>query len=333
MQSSGFLDLKSLMALNQTCKAYAIDELSLILLIENEITRYHGVQTMEEAIDFWQEVCSDARLKQWLERDSRNDAKSIEITLNLISIALPYEVMLSKMLQSVPTQSQRLQLVSEKNARPLLNRAARGNVGSLKTILSIFPSPAERLNVVRMQDNNGWNLLHWAARSGHRESIQFILSLYPETERLQALGTQDKDTRIVLHHAAHSGNLESLKTVLALYPESERLQALNMATHYGSTVLHLVADSNNIESIKAERIKAVLSFFPESQRRQALNEQDMLGLNVLDFVDKETRNSIKEWLSQSESCRPGKKRSHDSALQDEEVHVDEQPDTKRQRSQ
>ena len=50
VQSSGFLDLQSLMALGQTCKAHALDELSLIMFIENELTRNHRVQTMEEAI-------------------------------------------------------------------------------------------------------------------------------------------------------------------------------------------------------------------------------------------------------------------------------------------
>ncbi len=45
LQSSGFLDLKSLIALSQTAKAHAFDELSLIMLIENEITRHHNVHT------------------------------------------------------------------------------------------------------------------------------------------------------------------------------------------------------------------------------------------------------------------------------------------------
>ncbi len=52
MQSSGFLDLRSLVALSRTCKAHAYDELSLIIFIENELTRNHGVQTMEDAIDY-----------------------------------------------------------------------------------------------------------------------------------------------------------------------------------------------------------------------------------------------------------------------------------------
>ena len=37
VQSSGFLDLKSLVALGRTCKSNALDELSLIPLIENEM--------------------------------------------------------------------------------------------------------------------------------------------------------------------------------------------------------------------------------------------------------------------------------------------------------
>ncbi len=43
LQSSVFLDLNSLMSLSRTCKAHAFDELSLIQLIENEITRNHQV--------------------------------------------------------------------------------------------------------------------------------------------------------------------------------------------------------------------------------------------------------------------------------------------------
>ncbi len=43
LQSSGFLHLKSLISLSQTCKSNALDELSLILYIENDITRYHKV--------------------------------------------------------------------------------------------------------------------------------------------------------------------------------------------------------------------------------------------------------------------------------------------------
>ncbi len=70
LQSSGFLDLKSYLALSQTCKAHAFDELSLIQLIESEITLRHGCQTLEEAIDFLVNVVSRPLLKKWLERDT-----------------------------------------------------------------------------------------------------------------------------------------------------------------------------------------------------------------------------------------------------------------------
>ena len=41
LQSSGFLDLKSLMALGRTAKSNAFDELSLIRLIEHELTTHN----------------------------------------------------------------------------------------------------------------------------------------------------------------------------------------------------------------------------------------------------------------------------------------------------
>ncbi len=69
-------------------KANVIDELSLILVIENEITRYHGAHTMKEAIDFWQEVCREnPLLKQWLERDGScsSTGESIKITHEMLS--------------------------------------------------------------------------------------------------------------------------------------------------------------------------------------------------------------------------------------------------------
>ncbi len=57
LQSSCFLDLQSLMALCQTCKAHAFDELSFIRYIEHELTRDHDVHT-SEAIDFLKLVWS-----------------------------------------------------------------------------------------------------------------------------------------------------------------------------------------------------------------------------------------------------------------------------------
>ena len=92
-----------------------IDEQSLILLIENEITRDHGVETMEEAIDFWRQLCQEnPLLKQWLERDcsssSSNDAEqSIQVTHDMLADATLYKVMFAKMLRTIPIQPERFQ--------------------------------------------------------------------------------------------------------------------------------------------------------------------------------------------------------------------------------
>ena len=113
LQSSGFLDLKSLLALSQTAQAHAYDELSLIQWIENEITRFHGAHSVEEAITFLKKVfCKDDWFRQWLERESA--AESItKLTRETMSVVMPYEVMLAKLLQTIPTESERLRLANE----------------------------------------------------------------------------------------------------------------------------------------------------------------------------------------------------------------------------
>ncbi len=214
LQSSGFLDLKSLIALNRTCKANALDELSLIVLIENEITRSHGVQTMEEAIEYWRNVCrSKSLLKQWLERDRScsSTVVSIKVTHHMLSCALPYEVMFSKMIRIVPTQSERLRLISEK-------------------------------------DVLGRTLLHDVAESGNYESLKTALTLYPESERLPALGVTTRHGSNVLHCVADSNNIECIKAVLSLYPESQHLEAANMQNTNGETMLDIM-DAKTREAI------------------------------------------------------------------------------------
>ena len=130
------------MALNRTCKANAFDELSLTMFIENEITRqYNGMDTMEEAIDFLRYVYGWSVFKEWLERDY----ESILVSIELLSIATRYEVMLAKMLQAVPTESERYKLLSEKDkqGRTLLHKVAQsGNPESIKTVLALYPESA-----------------------------------------------------------------------------------------------------------------------------------------------------------------------------------------------
>ncbi len=247
LQSSGFLDLQSLMALSRTCKANMIDEQSLILLIENEITRSRGVDTKEEAIVFLRNIYRWPLLKLWLERDygctnGTTTTTEIKVTRHMLTHAVPYEVMLSKMLRAVPTQLERLELVKnewrgvtvlphlravwDQRKQTILHRAASsGNHESLKTVLALFPE-SERLQVVSMQDSKGRTVLHFAAESGNSDSIKTLLSLHPESERLKVVNSGHREEHTVLHAAARSGSFEAIETILSLYPESER-QALN----------------------------------------------------------------------------------------------------------
>ncbi len=291
LQSSGFLDLKSLMALNRTGKVNAFDELSLTLFIENEITRSREVNTKEEAIAFCRMVYRRPLLRQWLERDY----ESIQVSREMLSIATRYEVMLAKMLRTVPTDSEQSQLLSEQGplGRTLLYSVAEsGNSESLKAILALYPE-SERSKVVSRKDGYGWTVLHCAARTGNPESIQFLLALYPDRGHFNAVKRQDRLGNTTLHCAGRSGNFESIETILASYPESEHLHALDKTNQFGETVLHRAAESNNIECIKS-----VLSLFPESQRLQVLNRRNAYRETVWDKMDATTRNTVSEWLSE-----------------------------------
>ncbi len=282
LQSSGFLDLQSLISLGQTCRANAFDELSLILLIENEITRDHGLSTMKEAIGFWRMVLREKpSLREWLERED-SGAASIRVTQGMLSAAIPYEAMFVKMLRNLGTETEQLQLVSKANGwtrMSILHRvASSGSVECLKAIIAIHPE-SERLQVAKRQNINGQDALHLAAQSGNAASIKLILDLYPEAERLPAVRSRDGSRETVLHHVANAGNLESLKLVLSLYPESEYKQAVSMQGHDGMTVLHCAASSGDVESFNF-----LISLYPESERLQALSLTECQGMTVLHFA-------------------------------------------------
>ncbi len=102
----------------------------------------------------------------------------------MLSVAVRYEVMFTKMLRVIPEY--------------------------------------QPLPTMRERTEYGGTLLHDAARWGNVVSIQLILALYPsESERLQAVSVQDTYARrTVLHYVAQSGSFECFEAILALYPES-----------------------------------------------------------------------------------------------------------------
>ncbi len=286
LQSSGFLDLKSLMALGRTCKANALDELSFIVLIENELTRYHRITTKEEATKLLKSVYDNRWLKRWLEHGDRNNgddaapsllSNSVTIRL-LMHDAAPYEVMLVKMLCALPSEAQRLDAVSKKElGRTVLYQIVNaGNVESLKAILGLF-TESQRLHLVNIRDVSGSTILHWSAYQP--EAIGVILNQWPESQRLQAIGTCDNNGRTVLHYAVLSGNIESVRIILKLCPESLRPQLVNTQDRDGETILHIAA---RVGSLKV--IRTIMEQLPESERLRALCMKDNNERNVLHWA-------------------------------------------------
>ncbi len=249
LQSSGFLDLKSLMALGLTCKAHAFDELSLIQLIENEITRNHQVSSLEEAIDFLKRlyrlvytveangvldrVPRKPLLRHWLERGD-NAVESLILTHEVLSAAAPYEVMLAKMLRATP-QSCCFRVMNLRNdfGETVLHRTAlSGNPDSIKAILAFYPK-ARHIQALDAKDRSDSTVLHCAAISGNSEAIQTVLNVYPESQRLNAVCTQDRSNRTALYYAERSGKPECVRVILDLYPNSQQqLQAMKEQDPY-----------------------------------------------------------------------------------------------------
>ncbi len=285
LQSSGFLDLRSLVALGQTCKANALDELSLILLIKNEVLstdRYlyaHGVGTMEEGINYWRNIYKNTCLRSWLERD--HSTGDVIVTLDKIVEATKhyYDVMLVKMLSITP-KPELLQLMrsEERDGKTIFQHVAAkgGNLRNFKLLLAHYPE-SEHLEIVRRPSRDGSTVLHSAVGSGKFEMIQFILDLYPKSEHLQAITSRNSMGWTTLHVAACILRVGLMQFVLSLCPESDtHRQTLNMQDRYGRTALHYATRFGNIDAIST-----ILERYPEPERLQALNVPDRDGKNVL----------------------------------------------------
>ncbi len=248
MQSSGFLDLKSLMALGQTCKAHALDGQSLILLIENEATRHHGVETMDEVIEFWRKT---------------NRIECIKVILALY-----------------PDEAERLQAVKGRDTfrwTVLHYAASSGNPDLIQLILALYPE-SERLQSLNMKNNDDWTVLHCVAYSGDLVCIKIILSLYPESELLQAVNTQNRRGGTVLHCVAESNKVESIRALVSLYPEPERLQALNMTNRNGDTVL---------DHMKPRTRNSIMEWLSQADNNSSRKRSHDSTLQTTDQVDDE----------------------------------------------
>ncbi len=276
LQSSGFLDLKSLIALSETAKGNHYDERSLILLIENEVTRNHRATTVRDAINLLQSLWNwNSYLKGWMEREGNGGSI---LQAEHILQAVKYEVMLFKMLRAIP-ESLRLQFVTDRSTyyeRSALHCAAMsGNIESFKAILSIYLQ-SDQFKAMSVRDLIGLEkegLIGLCDTAYNSEMIQYLLNLLPESQRLPTVKVSDDRGRTILHLVARC--FESTKAILSLYPEELRLRAIFAQDNEGSTVLHW-AIFGEIESIRY-----LLSLLSASQRLELVNMRDHDGFTAL----------------------------------------------------
>jgi hypothetical protein len=92
----------------------------------------------------------------------------------------------------------------------------------VKVILSFLPEQ-DRLELVKIQDQDGRTVLHLVSRSP--ESLQVILEHLLENDRLPALLVQDRRTRTALSEA-YLDNSESLNIIIKHLTMTQRISAI-----------------------------------------------------------------------------------------------------------
>jgi len=153
--------------------------------------------------------------------------------------------------------------MTKKGSTPLMVAASNDNLQAVKCLLEHGADPS-------LQDNDGWNVLHFASRGGP-EIIELILSHVPtidsitkkgstplmlavSNDKLQAfkclwehgadLSLQDNDGWNVLHFASRGGNPKIIELILSHVP------SIDSKTKKGSTPLMLAVSSDKLQAVK-----------------------------------------------------------------------------------
>ena len=154
---------------------------------------------------------------------------------------------------------------------PLHVAAEEGQVDVIKALLQGL-TKEERLECLKMKDNNGWTSLHNAARGGYVGVIKESLKGLEPKERLEYLKMASNDGRTPLHHAA----LKRRADVIKALTKEERLEVLKMKDNNGRTLLHFAAARG-----RAGVIKALLQGLEPEQRLAVLRMKDKRGWTLL----------------------------------------------------
>ena len=135
------------------------------------------------------------------------------------------------MLSHVPS----IDSITKESVTPLMIAAANDKLQAVKYLLKQGADPS-------LQDNDGWNVLHYASQGGNPEVIELMLSHVPSidsitndgvtplmivaaNDKLQAVkcllrqgadpSLQDSEGWNVLHHASKSGNVAIMEEILS----------------------------------------------------------------------------------------------------------------------
>ena len=164
------------------------------------------------------------------------------------------------MLSHVPS----INSITNEGGTPLMIAAAYDKLQAVKYLLKQGVDPS-------LQDNNGWNLLHFASRGGNPEVIELMLSLVPSIDsvtnegvtplmiaaahdKLQAAkyllkhgadpSLQSNKGCNVLHFASQGGNPEVIELILGHVP------SIDSITKEGVTPLMIAAANGKLQAVK-----------------------------------------------------------------------------------
>ncbi len=91
----------------------------------------------------------------------------------------------------------------------LMHAASNGHKETVDTIISKYP------DTVKDKDNNGWTALMHAASNGHKETVDTIISKHSDTVK-----DKDKQGWTALMHAASNGHKETVDTIISNHPDT-----------------------------------------------------------------------------------------------------------------
>jgi ankyrin repeat protein len=116
----------------------------------------------------------------------------------------------------------------------LIDAAERNDVDVVKLLLE------ERGADITVKDNDGWTVLHWAARNGQWEVVKWLVE-----ERGADITANDNDGWTVLHLVARSGQLEVVKWLV-----EKRGADITAKTNNGYTAVGWAASAGQWEVVE-----------------------------------------------------------------------------------